>query len=171
METLNHEKEEMFEIQKYKKEYDDSLLIFLRTCLPESGRRLELHGRHKMYGNIEAFFEDFWCLLDGENIIGTVALKRLDEDKCELKSLYLLQQYHGRKLGFRLLKTAISKARSSGYKEMYLDTLSTSREAISLYKKMGFVLTERYNSNDRADVFMVLRLDASEDEEDKMLEK
>ena len=82
METLNHEKEEMFEIQKYKKEYDDSLLIFLRTCLPESGRRLELHGRHKMYGNIEAFFEDFWCLLDGENIIGTVALKRLDEDKC-----------------------------------------------------------------------------------------
>ena len=99
MELLNHETEKMFEIQKYKKEYNDSLLIFLRTCLPESGRRLELHGRHKMYGNIEAFFEDFWCLFNGKNIIGTVALKRLDEDKCELKSLYLLRKYHGRKTG------------------------------------------------------------------------
>lgn len=36
---------------------------------------------------------------------------------------------------------------------------------------MGFVLTERYNSNDRADVFMVLRLDAAENEEDKNVGK
>ena len=50
---------------------------------------------------------------------------------------------------------------------MYLDTLSTSREAVSLYKKMGFVMTKRYNSNTEANVFMVLYLDAARDEEDK----
>ena len=38
----------------------------------------ELTGRHKMYCNINDSFEDFWCLFDDENIIGTVALKRLD---------------------------------------------------------------------------------------------
>lgn len=55
-----------------------------------------------------------------------------------------------------------------GYKEMYLGTLSTSREAISLYKKMGFVMTERYNSNAEANVFMVLYLDATQDKKIKM---
>lgn len=148
----------MLKIRKYKKDYNDRLLLFLQACLPESGRHLELHGRHKIYENIEDFFEEFWCLLDGEDIIGTVAFKEIDEGKCELKTLYLLQKYHGRKLGLWLLKTAISEAKDSGYKAMYLDTLSTSQKAISLYEKMGFVLTEKYNSNDRADVFMVYYL-------------
>jgi ribosomal protein S18 acetylase RimI-like enzyme len=57
------------------------------------------------------------------------------------------------------LKNAILKAKQEGYKEMYLDTLSSSKKAISLYEKMGFVRTERYNANNIADVFMVLKLD------------
>lgn len=36
---------------------------------------------------------------DGEDIIGTVALKKLDSGRCELKSLYLLEQYHKKGLG------------------------------------------------------------------------
>lgn len=150
----------MLKIQKFDKVYIDSLILFLQECLPQSGRKLELNGRHKMYCNIDTYFESFWCLFDEKNIIGTVALKKLDEEKCELKSLYLLQKYHGKGLGEHLLKITILKAQENGYKEMYLDTLSTSKEAISLYKKMGFVITERYNSNDTADVFMVLRLSA-----------
>lgn len=148
-----------FEILEFDKAYNDSLIIFLQECLPESGRNLELNGRHKMYCNIKNYFEYFWCLFDGKNIIGTVALKRLDEEKCELKSLYLFQKYHNRGLGHRLLKIAISKAQENGYREIYLDTLSTSKKAISLYKKMGFIITERYNSNNIADAFMVLKLD------------
>lgn len=147
-----------FEILEFDEAYNDILIIFLQECLPESGRNLELNGRHKMYCNIKNYFEYFWCLFDGKNIIGTVALKRLDEKKCELKSLYLFQKYHHRGLGCRLLKTA-SKAKENGYKEMFLDTLSTSKKAISLYKKTGFIITERYNSNNTADVFMVLKLD------------
>lgn len=148
----------MLKIQKFDKIYFDNLILFLQECLPQSGRKLELNGRHKMFCSIETYFESFWCLFDEENIIGTVALKKLDEEKCELKSLYLLQKYHGKGLGEHLLKTAILEAQENDYKEMYLDTLSTSKEAISLYKKMGFVITERYNSNNIADVFMVLRL-------------
>lgn len=150
----------MLTIQRFDKEYHDRLLLFLEECFPQSGRKLDLNGRHHIYRDIDTSFESFWCLFDEKNIIGTVAWKRLGEEKCELKSLYLLQAYHGRGLGFRLLKTAVSEAQENGYKEMYLDTLSTSKAAISLYKKMGFVETERYNSNDTADVFMVLRLDA-----------
>ena len=125
----------MFIIKKYQKQYNDYLLQFLKVCLPQSGRNLELDGRHKMYDNIEGFFEYFWCLFDGKAIIGTVALKRLNDEHCELKSLYLLKQYHKKGLGYQLLKTAILKAQQDGYKEMYLDTLSSSKKAISLYEK------------------------------------
>lgn len=111
-----------------------------------------------MYDNIEGFFEYFWCLFDGKDIIGTVALKRLNDEHCELKSLYLLEQYHKKGLGYQLLKTAILKAQQDGYKEMYLDTLSSSKKAISLYEKRGFIKTERYNTNYTADIFMVLKL-------------
>lgn len=146
-------------IKNYKKQYHDDLLQFLEVCLPQSGRRFELDGRHKMYDKIEEYFEVFWCLFDKKQIIGTVALKRLNDDCCELKALYLLEQYHKNGLGYRLLKTAIEKAQQEGYKKLYLDTLSTSRNAIALYEKAGFVRTQRYNANDTADVFMELKLD------------
>lgn len=148
----------MYIIQKYDKQCDNRLFSFLELCLPQSGRRFELNGRHKMYRDIDRFFENFWCLLDGEEIIGTAALKRLDCERCELKALYLLEKYHRKGLGYRLLQTAISKARQDGYKAMYLDTLSSSKKAISLYEKAGFIRTEKYNTNDTADVFMVLKL-------------
>ncbi|MCI7767644.1 MAG: GNAT family N-acetyltransferase [Oscillospiraceae bacterium] len=93
-----------------------------------------------------------------ENIIGAAAVKKLNTDSCELKSLYLLKEYHDRKLGYSLLKTAAQYAASEGCKRMYLDTFSTSTRAISLYEKAGFTYTERYNDNFTADVFMVLDL-------------
>lgn len=114
-----------------------------------------------MYYKIEEYFEYFWCLFDGENIIGTVALKKLNDEHCELKSLYLLEQYHKNGLGYQLLKTAILKAQGDGYKEMYLDTISSSKNAIYLYEKMGFIRIERYNSNSVANIFMVLKLTSS----------
>lgn len=153
----------MFTIQKYDRKYHKQLLQFMEICLPQSGRSLELNGRHKMFNNIEEYFVHFWCMFDGENVIGTVALKALSSGRCELKALYLLEQYHKRGLGRRLLKTAIQEAKQEGYKEIYLDTLSSSKKAIHLYEKAGFVRTERYNNNYAADVFMVLKLDAADD--------
>lgn len=41
---------------------------------------------------------------------------------------------------------------------MYLDSLSTSKRAIAMYRRTGFADTEKYNSNERSDVFMVLNL-------------
>ena len=98
-------------------------------------------------------------MLDSGEIIGTAGLKRLDEGRCELKSLYLYERYQGRGLGRKLLETVILEARIADYKEMYLDTLSSSQRALALYEKAGFVITERYNENCAADIFMVLKLD------------
>ena len=93
----------MYPIQRFTDEYAESLLSFLQSCLPESGRQLDLKGRHKIYLDIRHSFEAFWIMLDSGEIIGTAALKRLDEGRCELKSLYLYERYQGRGLGRTML--------------------------------------------------------------------
>ena len=148
----------MYLIQKFNDQYTEKLIFFLRRCLPESGRKLDLDQKHKSYLDVQHCFDSFWIMLDGEEIIGTAALKRMDECRCELKSLYLYERFQGRGLGRKLLETVIEEAAESGYREMYLDTLSTSARALILYEKAGFVRTERYNENYDADIFMVLKL-------------
>ena len=54
--------------------------------------------------------------------------------------------------------SAIDFAKNYGYEKMYLDSLSTSTRAVALYRKNGFVDTEKYNNSERSDVFMVLNL-------------
>lgn len=147
----------MCELIQYTEKYQLELIEFLKTCLPQSGRVLD--GRYKMYYNIKNYFNNFWCLLDNKIIIGTVGIKKISDNSCELKSLYIYQNYYHRGLGYKLLINTIVDAKKRKYLKMYLDTLSTSKEAISLYKKVGFVDTERYNENKIADIFMVLALD------------
>ena len=148
----------MYPIQKFNDQYTEKVISFLRCCLPESGRKLDLDQKHKSYLDVQHCFDSFWIMLDGEEIIGTAVLKRMDECRCELKSLYLYERFQGRGLGRMLLKTVIEEAARSGYREMYLDTLSTSARALILHEKVGFVRTERYNENYDADIFMVLKL-------------
>ena len=150
--------EMLFEPFRYDKENESLLFDFLERCLPESGRALDIDGRHSFYKDIENCFKAFWCMYDHEGIIGVVAVKALDEISCELKSLYLLEQYHGKGYGRCLLERAVSFAKECGYQKMYLDSLSTSKKAIALYRKNGFVDTPKYNQSERSDVFMVLEL-------------
>lgn len=147
-----------FEPIRYDKNFQKGLVEFLEKCLPESGRVLDINGRHSFYNDIENQYKAFWCMFDENGIIGAVAVKELDCESCELKSLYLLEKYHGKGYGRKLLNKAIELSKRIGYKRMYLDSLSTSHKAIALYKKAGFVDTEKYNDSIKSDIFMVLEL-------------
>lgn len=148
----------MYEIKTYSKDLQSDIVNFYRLVLPESGRELDLNGRHNVFNNIDRYYDRFWCLYDDNKLIGTVGLKSIDEKKSELKALYLYKSYQSKGLGYMLLSKAIECARQEGYSEMYLDTLSTSERAIRLYKAVGFEETRRYNDNQIADVFMVMKL-------------
>lgn len=139
----------------YRKEFEPRLLDFLAQCLPESGRALDLSGRHSFYLHIAEHFAAFWCMFDPEQIIGTVALREMDGDRCKLKSLYLLEKYHGNGYGQMLLGTALRYAEQAGFQAMYLDSLSTSTRAIRLYRRAGFTDTAPYYEGGRSDVFMM----------------
>ena len=142
--------------------YEDSLkqrvFDFTDSCFNELGKRFEPDGRHYFYNNISDSFEVFYCLVDQDMVVGTVALKKIDEKTVELKALYLHKDYRGKGLGSLLMSVSVNEAKSRGYKRIVLDSMLKYEEAIRLYEKFGFEKIDRYNDNPMAEVFMKMDL-------------
>lgn len=81
----------------------------------------------------------FLVLIDGQTVIGTVALLRESDIACELCRMYLAAHYRGRGLGRMLLETALQRAAEFGFAEVRLETAKVLNEAIALYRSAGFV--------------------------------
>lgn len=147
------------EIVNYSVKLKQNVFSFTDACFSELGKKFEPEGRHAFYNNIEKAFEVFFCLTsDDDRVIGTVALKKLNDNTSELKALYLDSRYRGQGWGKQLINVIIAEARNSGYKTIVLDSMKQYKEARKLYEKCGFIDCARYNDNIYADVFMKLEL-------------
>ncbi|MCM1135156.1 MAG: GNAT family N-acetyltransferase [Clostridium sp.] len=83
----------------------------------------------------------------GEEAAGCVGLRKIDEQNCEMKRLYVRPQFRGRHIGERLVSQIIADAREIGYLHMLLDTLPFLESAIAMYKKHGFYEIDGYNDS------------------------
>lgn len=73
-----------------------------------------------------------------DQAVGMVALRRKDDERCEMKRLYVRPEGRGTGLGSRLIARIVDEARARGYREMYLDTLPIMSGAQRLYEQVGF---------------------------------
>jgi putative acetyltransferase len=109
----------------------------------------------------QTYFENkgiFLVLTDENQIIGTGAIRRLDDATCELKRVWLLFDYHGKGLGYRMIQELLAFARQSGYQRIRLETdRNGQRRAYDLYKRLGFYEIPRYSDNED-DVAMEMAL-------------
>jgi ribosomal protein S18 acetylase RimI-like enzyme len=67
-----------------------------------------------------------------------VALSRADDGACKMKRLFVRPEFRGRGIGRSLALAAIAEARRIGYPRMRLYTFRFMREAIALYRTLGF---------------------------------
>lgn len=87
----------------------------------------------------------FLVLVDGERVVGTGAIRRLDEGTCELKRMWFLREYRGRGFGKEMARMLMDSARQKGYQRIRLDTAPNLEQAVGLYSRLGFHFIERYN--------------------------
>jgi len=100
----------------------------------------------------------FLVMTDHDRIIGTGAIRKIDHEICELKRVWLLFEYHGQGLGYRMMQDLLSFARAKGYVRMRLETDQMHQNrAFNFYKRLGFYEIPRYSDNDE-DVAMEMIL-------------
>ena len=116
----------------------------------------ELENFPEMYGSPRGVF----LLGHIENCLaGGVGLRPLEERVCEMKRLYVFDQFKGKGVGKALCNALVSHAKDLGYEKMRLDTLEKMESARGLYRLLGFREIEAYCFNPEADaIYMELEL-------------
>ena len=72
----------------------------------------------------------------------SIAIKRIDENICEAKRLYIRPAYRGRGYARVMLNAMLDKAKELGFKEVRFTTKpEVMRIGYELYKRMGFLET------------------------------
>jgi len=83
----------------------------------------------------------------GDATAGCVAFRPIDDETAEMKRLYVRADHHGKGLGRRLADKILNAAKKAGYRRVRLDTLPAMKDAIALYRKMGFEPIAPYTEN------------------------
>jgi putative acetyltransferase len=89
----------------------------------------------------------FLVLIDDGRVVGCGAIRRLNDDICELKRMWFLKDYRGRGWGTKMAQMLLDFAMITGYLKVRLDTTDEQKQAqaLKLYQRLGFYFIERYN--------------------------
>lgn len=118
---------------------DEHVREMLSITPPESKHALDLDGLRRPEVT-------FWAVRDGGSVIGCGAIKRLDRQHAEVKSMRTAVARKRSGIASLLLGHIIDEARAMGYTRLSLETGSDDffAPARRLYEKFGFDFCEPF---------------------------
>ncbi len=91
-----------------------------------------------------------------EKLAGCIALRKLEDEICEMKRLFVKDEFRGQKIGIALSEKLFEEATKIGYKKMRLDTFPPKMgKAVSLYESYGFRKIPPYYHNPYGDTLFL----------------
>ena len=140
--------ENIHEVRVLFAEYFDFLRTDVDTSVddlddvpPVAGYREELARLPGKYGPPDGRL--LLAAYEGETA-GCAAFYKLSDGVCEVKRLWVRPKFRGKKISRMLVETLIEDACKLGYLTMMLSTVDVLKEAISLYRSLGFETTAPY---------------------------
>jgi GNAT superfamily N-acetyltransferase len=135
---------------KSSQDYKEALLV-VKSYIEWLGIDLSfqsIDNELKEFSSIYGYPKGAFVLakIDGK-VAGGVGFKEFKSGICEIKRLYIYEEFRGKGIAKRVLKSALNLAKEYGYKSVYLDTLDYMREAITLYESFGFREIKPYYFN------------------------
>lgn len=96
-------------------------------------------------------FSEFHLAYDGDELIGYLKINHgaaqselKDGTSLEIERIYVLQAWHGQKIGQLLYDKAIEIARAQQYTYVWLGVWEKNEKAIGFYKRNGFVEFDKH---------------------------
>lgn len=111
----------------------EHLAEMARFSPPESRHALDLEGL--CHPDIT-----FWCVWEGEDLLGCGALRQLNEEHVELKSMRTATRHQRKGVATHLLQHLLTEATQRGYRRISLETgaMAAFEPGRRLYAKFGF---------------------------------
>ena len=122
---------EIDEIRSLFREYSNSLDFNLEF----QGFEDELKSLPGKYSPPEG---KLYLALYKNKAAGCIAVRKIDNEYCEMKRLFVRPEFRGLNIGRALTEIIINEAGRIGYKYMRLDTVRSMTSARKLYKEFGF---------------------------------
>lgn len=141
----------------------DAILAIWREFIANAPVDLSYQNNEAEFANLSGkYAKPNGCVLLAEvagEIMGCIALRKVDNEICEMKRLYVRALARGSRIGHALVGRLIEEARSMGYRELRLDVMEKYYAARRLYRELGFTPAEpvTYNPVPGAE-FLGLRL-------------
>ncbi|MGB7202703.1 MAG: GNAT family N-acetyltransferase [Pyrinomonadaceae bacterium] len=83
-----------------------------------------------------------------DKLAGCIAMRKLEEGVCEMKRLFVRDEFRGSRIGVALIEQLIADAREVGYSKVRLDTYPPKMgKAVKLYESHGFCEIPMYYDN------------------------
>lgn len=104
---------------------------------------ITLDGQPDLH-DIPGFYQkgagNFWVALEGETVVGTVALLDIGNHQAALRKMFVAASHRGREHGVatRLLETLVQWCRTQGVKDVFLGTTAKFLAAHRFYERSGF---------------------------------
>jgi GNAT superfamily N-acetyltransferase len=92
-------------------------------------------------GNFYQKNGNFWIAVDGNDVVGSVALKNIGNGDAALRKMFVKKDYRGKDHGVSqgLLHGALDWSRRNNFNTLYLGTTPQFLAAHRFYEKNGFV--------------------------------
>jgi N-acetylglutamate synthase-like GNAT family acetyltransferase len=135
----------MLHIRRYRPEDNKVVKGLSRAGLAQmdpSGEVLKIPNLESDLDDVEGIYlngGDFIVGLQGEEIVAMGAFKEMTPECAEFKRLRIRPDCQRKGYGEAIMLKLMVLAAGMGYKEVYLDTLTTNTSAQRLFEKIGFI--------------------------------